>query len=354
MLSLSPSANFLIAITSHQQVAVINQVPVYVITDVALIPLDSQREAQKVLGKVKDARVKSASLSFAEDSSSDESASEEDDESDTSTEPGVDEADDVGTETGAKNSEEAPERTADTVGRLGVYGSFTQRWFSRSAWRAERNLQLTSETGERPMSSGDVVSDDEPGNRDVTPPPERVDRTPSFTNGDTKPEIQPALESFPALPLSEVERAEEEAVVQAVRESVVGHSLTPKLLHTTRMLFGSSRSFFFSYDIDITRPWGQQRDGQEDTGVIVVGKPLWKKVDQVVCKLDIQYSSPCTWDLTLTNCGVVFLEQAPFKAIYRLSPASFYITPNAGLRRAEDVLHPPNNVLQAAYPCSHG
>ena len=31
----------------------------------------------------------------------------------------------------------------------------------------------------------------------------------------------------------------------------------PKLLYTAQILFGSSRSFFFSYDFDITRRWGE-------------------------------------------------------------------------------------------------
>jgi hypothetical protein len=45
----------------------------------------------------------------------------------------------------------------------------------------------------------------------------------------------------------------------SVKSSDVAATLLPKLLHTTQILFGSSRSFFFSYDYDITRSFANKR-----------------------------------------------------------------------------------------------
>ena len=99
-----------------------------------------------------------------------------------------------------------------------------------------------------------------------------------------KPENQPAPPTAEG-DIAEGERAEEkkdgpveeqvEEVAEAVKEAVT-HSLTPKLLHTTKLLLAHSRSFYFSYDWDITRSWGSQ------TNSVNSGVPLCKIVDPLV------------------------------------------------------------------------
>ncbi len=54
----------------------------------------------------------------------------------------------------------------------------------------------------------------------------------------------------------------------------VANTLLPKLLRTTRLLLGS-RSFFFSYDLDITRRLGNQGSRTSEL-------PLYKSVDPLV------------------------------------------------------------------------
>ena len=75
-----------------------------------------------------------------------------------------------------------------------------------------------------------------------------------------------------------VDSVNEEVVEDAeekVRQTEVTHSLTPKLLHTTRLLLGRSKSFYFSYEWDVTRSWARQT-GEGST------VPLWKRVEQEV------------------------------------------------------------------------
>ena len=69
------------------------------------------------------------------------------------------------------------------------------------------------------------------------------------------------------------------------REANTANALVPKLLRTTRMLL-SSRSFFYSYDLDITRRLG---------GEIVRNPeiPLSKSVDPLVSFLE-HLERPCS------------------------------------------------------------
>ncbi|KAF8425882.1 SacI homology domain-containing protein [Tirmania nivea] len=278
VLNVSATVNYLIAITSRQQVAIVNGVPVYVVTDVALIALSSQSSAQEAIAKAKASRARHTSDDEDEtDSSDDESeATEGEDHKDA---PSI-AARGVGS---ARSSTESDR--PDTVGSRGVYGLFAQKWFSKSGWTAARPKGgQGGKSVEGPKTSMEVT-DDEPGNQDVTPTPrpapgERRQST-DLREGivpppSPRPENKPALEleSFPALPLSEEERAEQLKIAEQVKEDAV-HSLTPKLLHTTRLLLGASKSFFFSYDMDITRPFSQQQQQAQAAG----DTPLWTNVD---------------------------------------------------------------------------
>ena len=275
MLNVSATVNYLIVITSRQQVAIVNRVPVYVITDVALIPLSSQSSAQEAIAKAKATR--------ARDTSEDESDTDISDD-ETETTAGEDHKDALPIAAGGIGSTRSSTESdrPDTVGNRGVYGLFAQRWFSKSGWTAANpkgGQEGKSAEGSKILVE---VTDDEPGNHDVTPTPapapEEQGQSKDLWEGTASPPSPnkpvPELESFPALPLSEEERAEQ------IKEDAV-HSLTPKLLHTTRLLLGSSKSFFFSYDMDITRPFSQQRQ-QVKAAEKAGGTPLWMNVDPLV------------------------------------------------------------------------
>ncbi|KAH7326193.1 SacI homology domain-containing protein [Stachybotrys elegans] len=196
--------SYLITITRRQQVAQILGYPIYVATEVAITPCSSQADAEK--------SVKETSLQLRRDLQQDlsDDQSSSGDEADTRQKP-VDEADDVIEENaGAKSNSRRSSFVEDVIRKKGSYGRFAQRWFSRSGWTIDqqRNMGLS-----------------------VSP---------------TLPPSNPSISSL-------TEGAGEQ--VEDVKPLV--SSLLPKLLRTLHVLFGTSQSFYFSYDVDITRSFKQ-------------------------------------------------------------------------------------------------
>lgn len=104
----------------------------------------------------------------------------------------------------------------DVFAKKGGYGRFARNWFgSRNGWAAKRKLAGVG------LSSAGVDAEH--------------DEVPTLVSGTPSEE--------------ETGKGEGES------EDRDGHvaALLPKLLKTTSLLFGSSRSFFFAYDYDITR-----------------------------------------------------------------------------------------------------
>lgn len=263
MLSVSPTASYLIAITSRQQVSIINRLPVYVITDVALIPLSSQAAAQEAIISAKASRIKSASDSEMDTDASDDEESSIGDEEDNSNDSVI---------TALDNARSSAESSRDdTPGSKGIYGLFAKTWLGRG-WRTIYPREQPGDTVTKCNNVKAVVE-----HESVSEGLERPTRLP-LRQFEVRPVRE--LESFPALPLSEEEEEELSRSVGQVQEKHP-HRLTPKLLHTTRLLLGSSKSFFFSYDLDITRPWSQNLL-QGKTSRQAQDVPLWKNVDPLV------------------------------------------------------------------------
>ncbi|KAK4163595.1 Phosphatidylinositide phosphatase SAC2 [Cladorrhinum sp. PSN259] len=207
--------SYLISITRRQQVAQIRGLPIYVITEVALTPCSSQQEAADSIAKT------SLALSNrAADEDGDGSASSGDE---TSPETGgIDEVGDDAVDSSTEeqwSTEATPATTArrsiaqDVISRRGSYGRFAQRWFSRSGWVQDnkRNMGITEGVN---VADPGGSSNNKALNKNVP----TTFRVPDGADGS-------------------------EAAI----------SLLPKLLRTTQILFGSSRTFYFSYDYDITK-----------------------------------------------------------------------------------------------------
>ncbi|RVD87392.1 uncharacterized protein DFL_001628 [Arthrobotrys flagrans] len=257
-----PSGSWLIAITKRSQVAEVKGRQIFVISDIALIPLHSKSEAEAAIVRVKaKAAKRSSSNASIEDLDSDD---EYDGESILSSD------DDV--------SDDPPRRpnhhrtlsssiAEDVIGKKGVYGRFAERWFSKRGWQVDRNrLQGLSGKGEiggesfqmRRMRSRTGSPDSEAAEKAISPAldeqaQEQGERT---LTGDSSTGVD----------------ALEEPVDSEVVEGVA-NSLTPKLLRTTKLLLSASRSFYFSYDYDITRSIVKQTPATSSE------VPLHKKVD---------------------------------------------------------------------------
>lgn len=235
------STSYLISITKRQQVAQIQGKPIYVITEVALTPLSSKKEAELSVARTRTMLAKSASS--VDDSSEGESDGDEGDHTselgDDDAHPGVSEV-----RQDAPSSPTMKKRTSsiaeDVMAKRGSYGRFAQNWFSRGGWSASqrRNLGLSAQDGEVSEST-----------------------TPTETESkDVK---------------SSEEQETSPAAAEAVKEEKAPQTnatLLPKLLRTAELLFSTSRSFFFSYDYDITRNLANRRSSGSEL-------PLHREVD---------------------------------------------------------------------------
>ncbi|KAK2751026.1 hypothetical protein FQN57_000101 [Myotisia sp. PD_48] len=221
------SYSFLISITQRQQVAQILGKPIYVITGVSIIPLSSQEAAAKAISQaaraIRNDESKAKSTAEANDSDSDVGLSEDSLAEPPSPDrevyfPPVDEP-------GEESS-----IAEDVIQKRGRYGRFAEEWFSKKGWARENYPSAASGFIGRSRSPFASAS--------ATDGPTGVD---CMELDDLRAS---AREKF-----SSVTRTDGSS------ESRNYDELMPKLLKYTKMMLGS-RSFYFSYEYDITRRFG--------------------------------------------------------------------------------------------------
>lgn len=215
---------------------------VYVVTEVALTPLSSKWEADAAIVRTQNG-LKRGKVdghgpddSDTDDEEGDFSAAASDDVGDedvTSSDAPNGVVDGTAKDGDRKSTSSVAE---DVIAKKGGYGRFAQKWFSRAGWTAgqRRNLGLSS-------TDADVATSI-PGDSCV-------------------------LNNQQALNVSEVFSP------TGRRSSAV--TLLPKLLRTTHLLFGSSQSFFFSYEYDITRSVANRRSFTESDAFYKQADPLF-------------------------------------------------------------------------------
>ncbi|RYP55353.1 hypothetical protein DL768_000108 [Monosporascus sp. mg162] len=236
--------SYLVSITGREQVAQIRGFPVYVITDVALTPCTSQAEAERAISHTA-VQLRRAAAAGNKTASPAESHTESETESETELPPASTshEADDPGglsdrdTPEDAKGADERSSIVQDVIKNRGSYGRFAQKWFTNKGWRMDQKRHLLlSGTDEQESQSANgsgkegADNDKDLSNRVVN---ENVGAPPAPSTGET---------------------------------------LLPKLLRMAHIWFGTSRSFFFSYDVDLTRSLAACTVAPKDS-------PLHKTVD---------------------------------------------------------------------------
>ncbi|KAF3040162.1 hypothetical protein E8E11_000740 [Didymella keratinophila] len=247
---------FLISICGREQVAQVRGKPIYKITDVALIPLASQSEADKAITSTREHLHRhNKGRGTGGDNDAD---SESEDEAPSVTDSLVEEAPQSPTEvkdpvTGQRGLADRKSSVAeDVMQKKGVYGRFADKWFSRKGWSADsrRTQGLSSEE--------DLAAKNVPKNVDSTGRTEEAeasksDKLPSDekTTPDTvKPEDIPKALA-----------GEKDAATIA---------LLPRVLQTTKMYF-SSGNFYYSYDYDLSHGIANQPTN--------AGVPLFKQYE---------------------------------------------------------------------------
>lgn len=195
--------SYLISITRRQQVAQIFGSPIYVVTEVAVTPCSSRLEAEDSIRRTN---------AHLERCNAPNTVSDDSEASDDGASPRISIGDEVEDAAVAEDdSKIASPRSSvaeDVMKRRGSYGRFAQSWFSRSGWTQGQQRTLG-------MSNSPTLS-----------PTKIQDK--GMTTEETLPK-------------------DHEKVSAEVPD------LLPKLLRTLQVFFGSSRSFFFSYDFDLTR-----------------------------------------------------------------------------------------------------
>ncbi|KAG0135304.1 phosphoinositide phosphatase SAC1 [Tuber indicum] len=241
LLNVSPASAFLIAITDREQVATIRgRYPIYVVTGVALIPLSSRKDSEAAISKAR------AWKSGAGEAESDEAPDTDIEEDDDTAIVDDELQDQVNPDSKSVNHRRQSSIGEDVIGRKGAYGRFAENWFSKRGWTVDRRRA-------EGLSSDEGIREEDPK--------AATEDTASASDEEIKDTKRP-----------ENQQVEEDA--EAMKEDVA-HSLTPKLLRTTRILLASSRSFFFSYDWDITRAWGRDEKNQSSS------LPLHESVDSL-------------------------------------------------------------------------
>ncbi|KAH7389998.1 SacI homology domain-containing protein [Pyrenochaeta sp. MPI-SDFR-AT-0127] len=232
---------------------------IYKITDVALIPLASQADAEKAIVATREHLKRHNRAPGAEDGDTD---SESEDDAPSVTDSLMEEAAGVPSDvkdsaTGQKSPAEPKTSVAeDVIQRKGVYGRFAEKWFSRKGWSAD-NRRLQGLSSEENLAAAKNA----PKNVNSTVPKEEEHPT-----SESKPDEIPT--DGKAVP--EAVSPEEIPKALSGEKDATTVALLPKILQTTRMYF-SSGNFFFSYDYDISHGIGKQQPNSN--------LPLFKQFD---------------------------------------------------------------------------
>ncbi|KAL6859730.1 SacI homology domain-containing protein [Trichoderma novae-zelandiae] len=197
---------YLVTITRREQVAQVFGLPIYVVTQVAVTPCSSQSDAEESVRKTARLLRTEPSSSVNHDA---ESSSDEDGE--TPIAILNEEVDDEVVDKAGGPADSQSSVAEDVIRRRGSYGRFAQRWFSRSGWTVDQR------------------------------------RTMGLSNSPTS--TPPLAQAAPQASVAGLPSLQEAGGSPLVPAS----ALLPKLLQTIQVLFGSSHSFYFSYDLDITR-----------------------------------------------------------------------------------------------------
>jgi hypothetical protein len=208
-------------------VAQLHNHPVYVVTDVALTPLASQKDAE--------ASVVSTHASLSRNATSEQDEGDNSDDEAVLSGLGSDDVEDeeISTITPPPETRLHKRSTSvvnDVFAKKGGYGRFARNWFNRNGWAPDRKMAGVG------LSSAGVDAESD-AQTSTTP---------------TTPVISAADDG------SETKVAEVDGEESGLTDEHVA-ALLPKLLRTTSLLFGSSRSFYFSYDYDITKSVSNSR-----------------------------------------------------------------------------------------------
>lgn len=206
--------SYLIAITKREEVGRIFDKPIYRVADVVLLPLASFREASDAIRNMADATGQASDDSDSSISDSEDTDVKRNKVTDIASTPGDDNRPFQG-----QNSSSTS--VAEDVARGNVsFGRFATQWLSRQRW------------------------------------PTAKAKAPPFNAEESEPD--PVSKDDKVVKNLEAAKAQKEAADKPqAQQASTTLALLPRMLRTTKFLFCSG-SYFFSYDIDLTRRFGNR------------------------------------------------------------------------------------------------
>jgi len=248
-------------------VAQIRGKPIYVVSDVALIPLSSRTAAAQAISQAKKTSKagKKPSAETGDTDDEDDAASAttltevEDHES-----PAHSPAEPPGTpelQTPLSPRKKGTSVVTNVIQNRGNYGRFAERWFSKSGWRASASRKQTMSDEEDDLTreqkrQGLEALPEEQGEGEAPLVGVEADKA-ATDKGQTEEAATEESPKPPNLPSQDVLQ-----------------SLAPKILRTIKLFFAAN-SFFFSYDYDISHTISEQ-DSSSST------LPLFKRFEPLV------------------------------------------------------------------------
>ncbi|KXJ91076.1 SacI homology domain-domain-containing protein [Microdochium bolleyi] len=241
--------SYLITITGREEIANVRGFPIYVVTDVALTPCTSQEEANDAIrhtaSQLRRAAADKAPIGVDSDGESEVDTASVHGNDDVSDDPGVASEGEGDLKPGDKHIRTSSSVAEDVFQRRGSYGRFASKWFSNKGWMMGQKGSLGMSSTERPTDEATMDA-----KREATQPDKVDDKV-----------------------LGKTVVSED---VEKPRSPTAGESLIPKLLRMAHIWFGTSRSFYFSYDLDITHSLASTTtEGAQ-------GSPLHKVADPMV------------------------------------------------------------------------
>lgn len=193
----------------------------YVITDVAILPLSSQKDASRSIAAAVESH--SASDNSTTDTDTDVSDTEANDKS------AQDHPEPETPSDRVPSKPQAPSSTSiarDVIANRGQYGRFAAQWFSKQGWSGAGSASGLT----RPMQH------------------DSIDTTSSTADGNA---AVAANQPQGSADVAAQEQAHEKDAIQMEGGISVIEAI-PKILRRTRMIL-TSGSYFFSYEFDLTR-----------------------------------------------------------------------------------------------------
>ncbi|KAK8126749.1 uncharacterized protein PG998_002508, partial [Apiospora kogelbergensis] len=276
--------SYLITITGRQQVAQIRGYPVYVVTDVALTPCTSQTEAEAA---IRHTSIQIRRANRAREGRQDGDGTTDDSDTDAASMLDAGDADDVQSDREDQAGKDGSGNNGglavasegnihgrkssvaeDVIKRRGTYGRFAQRWFSHGGWMQEQARSL-GVSDDKTLSSSSSLA---PAEGQSQQQKQQQDATSAGETDERSKKEETEQKADKELGKAVVAETADKGVATAVSTA---ESLLPKLLRMAHIWFGESKSFYFSYDIDITRSLEKKGTRVADTPLHQTADPLF-------------------------------------------------------------------------------